>query len=183
MSSVRVLVGTRKGAFILSSDGKRQNWQVDGPHFGGWEIFHLKGSVVDPNRIYASQASDWFGQVMHRSDDGGKTWQTVGNQFQYRGEVGSHQWFDGSIKPWAFRRVWHLEPSLADADTVFAGVEDAALFGRRVDLGGTERSAPAWHGGRLASRRGWFVFAHHSARPAQPPADIHRHFGGWRVPQ
>ena len=134
MSSVRVLVGTRKGAFILSSDGKRQNWQVDGPHFGGWEMFHLKGSPVDPNRIYASQASEWFGQVMHRSDDGGKTWQTVGNQFAYRGEVGSHQWFDGSIKPWTFRRVWHLEPSLTDADTVFAGVEDAALF-RSTDGG------------------------------------------------
>ena len=53
MGSVRVLVGTRKGAFILSADGKRKNWKVSGPLFAGWEIYHLKGSAVDPNRLYA----------------------------------------------------------------------------------------------------------------------------------
>ncbi len=78
MSGVRVLVGTRKGAFILTADGKRQAWQVSGPHFGGWEIYHLKGSPVDPNRLYASQSSAWFGQVVHRSDDGGQTWEHGG---------------------------------------------------------------------------------------------------------
>ena len=134
MSSVRVLVGTRKGAFILTADEKRQNWHVDGPHFGGWEIYHLKGSPVDPNRIYASQASDWFGQIIHRSDDGGKTWQTVGNEFAYEGETGTHQWYDGTAHPWDFKRVWHLEPSLHDPDVVYAGVEDAAIF--RSDDGG-----------------------------------------------
>ena len=134
MSSVRVLVGTRKGAFILTSDDKRQDWHVDGPHFGGLEIYHMKGSPADPNRIYASQASDWFGQVMHRSDDGGRTWQTVGNEFAYQGKPGTHQWYDGTAHPWDFKRVWHLEPSLSDPDVVYAGVEDAALF--RSDDGG-----------------------------------------------
>ena len=128
MSSVRVLVGTRKGAFILTSDGKRQKWHIDGPHFGGWQIYHLKGSPVDPNRIYASQAGDWFGQVNHRSDDGGKTWSPVGNEFAYAGTPGTHEWYDGTSHPWEFKRVWHFEPSLTDPDTVFAGVEDAALF-------------------------------------------------------
>src|SRR5216117_567119 len=79
MSGVRVLVGTRKGAFILTSDEKRENWQVDGPHFAGWEMYHLKGSPADPNRIYASQTSGWFGQIIQRSDDGGKTWNTPGS--------------------------------------------------------------------------------------------------------
>ena len=74
MSKVRVLVGTKKGAFILTSDAKRQNWDVSGPHFAGWEMYHLKGSPADPNRIYASQSSGWFGQIIQRSDDGGKTW-------------------------------------------------------------------------------------------------------------
>ncbi len=134
MSSVRVLVGTRKGAFILTSDASREKWNIDGPHFGGWQIYHLKGSPVDPNRIYASQADDWFGQVMHRSDDGGKTWQTVGNEFRYEGETGTHQWYDGTPHPWDFKRVWHLEPSLHDPDVVYAGVEDAALF-RSADGG------------------------------------------------
>ena len=134
MSGVRVLVGTRKGAFILTSDGKREKWDVSGPHFAGWELYHLKGSPADPNRIYASQSSAWFGQQIQRSDDGGKTWEPVGNEFAYAGVPGTHQWYDGTPHPWEFKRVWHLEPSLDDPDTVYAGVEDAALF-RTTDGG------------------------------------------------
>jgi photosystem II stability/assembly factor-like uncharacterized protein len=128
MSGVRVLVGTRKGAFILNSDGRREKWDVSGPFFAGWQIYHLKGSPADPNRIYVSQTSDWFGQTMQRSNDGGKTWEAVGNKFAYDGVTGTHQWYDGTPHPWEFKRVWHLEPSLTDPDTVHAGVEDAALF-------------------------------------------------------
>jgi len=149
MSKVRVLVGTRKGAFILSADGKRQNWDVSGPHFAGWEIYHMKGSPADPNRIYASQSSGWFGQVLQVSKDGGKTWDAPGgdikigpdsfnagksNKFVYDTSdatgkpLTTHQWYDGTQHPWEFKRVWHLEPSLTDPDTVYAGVEDAALF-------------------------------------------------------
>ena len=128
MSGVRVLIGTRKGAFVATSDGARREWAIDGPHFKGWEIYHLKGSPADPDRIYASQSSSWFGQVVHRSDDGAKTWETVGNTFEYEGTPGTHSWYDGTPHPWEFARVWHLEPSLGDPDTVYAGVEDAALF-------------------------------------------------------
>jgi photosystem II stability/assembly factor-like uncharacterized protein len=128
MSSVRVLVGTKKGAFVLSADGKRKDWTVSGPFFAGWEIYHLKGSPVDPNRLYASQSSGWFGQIVQRSDDGGATWEPVGNKFAYDGVPGTHQWYDGTAHPWEFKRVWHLEPSLTDTETVYAGVEDAALF-------------------------------------------------------
>jgi hypothetical protein len=141
MSGVRVLVGTRKGAFILTADGKRQNWDVSGPHFGGWEIYHLKGSPADPNRLYASQSSGWFGQVTQRSNDGGKTWETVGNQFEYEGTTGTHQWYDGTPHPWEFKRVWHIEPSLTDPDTAFAGVEDAAIF-RTTDAGQSWQELP-----------------------------------------
>jgi photosystem II stability/assembly factor-like uncharacterized protein len=128
MSGVRVLVGTKKGAFILTADDKRKKWDVSGPHFGGWEIYHIKGSPADPNRIYASQATDWFGQIVHRSDDGGKSWETVGNEFLYEGETETHQWYDGTPHPWEFKRVWHFEPSLHDPDVVYAGAEDAAIF-------------------------------------------------------
>ncbi len=160
MSKVRLLVGTRKGAFVLTSDGKRKDWKVDGPHFAGWEIYHVKGSPVDPNRLYASQTSAWFGQIIQRSDDGGKTWIQPGtppgeptttpdgmpkaesNKFVYDAsqETGkpltTHQWYDGTQHPWEFKRVWHLEPSLTEPDTVYAGVEDAALF-RSSDSGQT----------------------------------------------
>ena len=150
MSSVRVLVGTRKGAFVLEADGQRKKWNVSGPHFGGWEIYHVKGSPADPKRLFASQTSGWFGQIIQRSDDGGKTWHQPGtppgeaaktpegkgesNKFAYDAslETGkpltTHQWYDGSQRPWEFKRVWHLEPSLTDPDTVYAGIEDAALF-------------------------------------------------------
>src|SRR5215831_17722048 len=152
MAGVRVLVGTRKGAFILTSDAKRERWDISGPQFTGWEIYHFKGSPVDPNRLYASQSSGWFGQTIHRSSDGGHTWETVGNEFVYDGATGTHQWYDGTQHPWEFKRIWHLEPSLADPDVVYAGAEDAAIF--RTDDGGqtwheltalrTHDSAPNW---------------------------------------
>lgn len=128
MSSVRVLAGTRKGAFILTSDAKRDQWEIKGPLFAGLEIYHIKGSPLNPQRIYASQVSDWFGQVNHRSSDGGNTWETIGNKFQYAGEVGTHQDFSGAQIPWKFRRIWTFEPSPIEEETVFAGAEDAALF-------------------------------------------------------
>jgi photosystem II stability/assembly factor-like uncharacterized protein len=155
MSGIRVLVGTRKGAFVLAADGKRARWEVSGPHFGGWEIYHLKGSPADPARIYASQGTSWFGQLIQRSNDGGKTWQPVGNEFRYEGVPGTHLWYDGTPHPWEFARVWHLEPSRTDPDTVWAGVEDAALF-RSTDGGGswselrglrTHESASSWQPG------------------------------------
>ena len=128
MTTVRVLVGTRKGAFILTSDGMRKDWKVTGPLFGGWEVYHVKGSPIDPNRVFASQSSGWFGQVIQRSDDGGASWCPVGNDFAYDGVPGTHQFYDGTQHPWEFKRVWHLEPSLTDPESVYAGVEDAALF-------------------------------------------------------
>ena len=157
MSGVRLLVGTVKGAFVIESDGTRKKWKVNGPHFAGWEVYHMKGSPADPNRIYCSQSSGWFGQVLQRSDDGGKTWEAPGggitkspqgwpqgesNRFVYdtSSETGkpltTHQWYDGTQHPWEFKRVWHLEPSLTDPDTAYAGIEDAALF-RTVDGGHT----------------------------------------------
>jgi photosystem II stability/assembly factor-like uncharacterized protein len=176
MSKVRVLVGTRKGAFILESDGKREEWDISGPHFAGWEIYHVTGSPADPNRLYVSQSSGWFGQVIQRSNNGGKTWEAPGggvttspeglprgesNKFVYdtSPETGkpltTHQWYDGTPHPWEFKRVWHLEPSLTDPDTVYAGVEDAALF-RSTDGAHTwrelaglrgHRSGPKWQPG------------------------------------
>ncbi len=155
MAGVRVLVGTRKGAFVLTSDERRTDWKVDGPHFGGWEVYHLKGSPLDPDRLWAAPSGGWFGQVIQRSTDGGRSWDPVGNDFRYDGVTGTHQWYDGTPHPWEFARVWHLEPSPHDVDTVYAGVEDAALF-RSTDAGAswselpalrTHSTGPAWQPG------------------------------------
>src|SRR4030095_9432212 len=145
MSGVRVLVGTRKGAFVLSADARRRAWSVAGPHFAGWEIYHVKGSPVNPERLYASQSSSWFGQVIQRSDDGGASWEPVGNQFTYEGVPGTHQWYDGTPHAWEFARVWHLEPSLTDPDAVYAGVQHPALF-RPGDGGKTWQELPGLRG-------------------------------------
>ena len=142
MSGVRLLVGTHKGGFILTSDGKRQRWEVSEPFFTGWEVYHVKGSPADPDRLYASQSRGWFGQLIQRSDDGGKTWAPAGNEFAYEGEPGTHLWYDGTPRPWKFMRAWHLEPSLTERDTVYAGVEDAALF-KSTDGGQTWKELAA----------------------------------------
>jgi photosystem II stability/assembly factor-like uncharacterized protein len=142
MATVRVLVGTRKGAFILTSDEQRRDWTVDGPHFGGWEIYHITGTLGDPNRLYVSQSGGWFGQLIQRSDDGGRTWQAMNNEFTYDGVPGTHAFYDGSQHPWEFRRVWHLEPSPTDPNSIYAGVEDAALF-HSADGGQSWRELPA----------------------------------------
>jgi len=207
MSRVRLLVGTRKGAFVITSDGQRKKWDVSGPLFGGWEVYHMKGSPVDQDRIYASQSSGWFGQIIQRSDDGGKTWHQPGtpageptttpdgmpkgesNKFVYdtSPETGAalttHQFYDGTQKPWVLKRVWHLEPSLSDPELVYAGVEDAALF-RSTDGG------QSWHelaGLRTQQGEKWCPgaghgTAHHPARSQQSPEDLHRHLGRGRLP-
>ncbi|MFI7673468.1 WD40/YVTN/BNR-like repeat-containing protein [Actinophytocola sp. NPDC049390] len=141
MTGVRVLVGTRKGAFVLTSDSTRKEWNVSGPHFGGWEVYHVAGSPVDPDRLYASQNTAWFGQLIQRSDDGGTTWRPMGKDFDYDGDPGTHQYYDGTQVPWEFKRVWHLEPSLSDPDLVYAGIEDAGFF-RTTDGGGSWHELP-----------------------------------------
>ncbi len=205
MSKVRVLVGTKKGAFILSSDGKRDNWDVSGPFFAGWEIYHMKGSPVDPERIYVSQTSGWFGQLLQASNDGGKTWFQPGvkpedatpqwppvksNRFVYDrlAETGkpltTHQWYDGTQKPWEFKRVWHVEPSLTDANTVYAGVEDAAIF-RSTDGGVSWNEMPGLrgHGTGPDWQPGAGGMCLHSIilDPEQSGAHVHCHFGRGRV--
>ena len=185
MSHVRLLVGTRKGAFVLTSDGKRNRWQIEGPHFAGWEIYHLKGSPADPNRIYASQSNAGPARSFSVRTTAAQTWNPVGNKFAYKGVPGTHQWYDGTPHPWEFKRVWHLEPSLTNPDECLAGVEDAALF-RSADGGQNwqELSGLRKHttGSAWTAGRGRDVSAHHPGGSRQSATDRDRHLRGRRLP-
>ncbi len=165
MSRVRVLVGTRKGAFILTSDGKREKWDVSGPHFAGWEMYHLKGSPADPEshlrlanermvRTDHPALRRWrqdlasAGNARRRASparSAEEREQQVRLRRGCRKPLTTHQWYDGTQHPWEFKRVWHLEPSLTDPDTVYAGVEDAALF-RSTDGGENWKELPGLRG-------------------------------------
>jgi hypothetical protein len=185
VSGVRVLVGTQKCAFILTSDGHRQRWKLSGPHFVGWEIFHMTGSIADPNRLYASQYNSWFGQLIQRSNDGGETWEPVGNKFVLDGGIGNYEGHDGTPQPWEFKRVWHLEPSLDDPDCIYAGAEDASMF--RSSDGGQNwqefRGLRAHHyGAALATGQDRHVPAHHPSGSEQPTPAVRRSHGCGRVP-
>ena len=147
-----------------------------GRFFGGWEIYHIKGSPVDPNRLYASQCSGWFGQMIQRSNDGGKTWEPVGNKFVYEGTPGTHMWYDGTPHPWEFKRVWHLEPSLTDPDYGLRRRGRCGLIPHhrwRPELGRNAGHAKPRFGFQVAARRGRYGFAYDSDRSDESAADVH----------
>ena len=185
MSGVRVLVGTRKGAFVLTSDGNAKRWDVSGPHFAGWEIYHLKGSPADPNRLYASQSSGWFGQVIQRSNDGGKTWEPVGNKLRLRRRP--------RHAPVVRRHAASVGIQARLASGTVADRSGHRLRGRRrrralpdddggQTWAGAARRCAGTNRARTGSRAPAGCACTRSSRPGQPGPHLHRHLGGGRVP-
>ena len=184
MSGVRVLVGTRKGAFVFTSDGKRKNWEISGPHFAGWEIYHVKGSPADPDRLYASQSSGWFGQMMQRSNDGGKTWEAGRQRVQVRRHAGHAP---------VVRR--HAAPLGVQARLASRAVADRSRCGlrrrggcralplgrRRPHMARAARAARPRVRSALAAGCGRHVPAHDHRRSQESRSDLHRDLGGGRV--
>src|SRR6266567_381559 len=176
MSTVRLLVGTRKGAFVLTSDGKRERWDVSGPHFAGWEIYHVKGSPADANRLYASQTSGWFGQIIQRSDDGGKTWHQPGTPPGEPAAPAGPPKGDSNKSAYDASVVRRHAASLGVQARVASGAvahrsqhglrrrgrrRHLQLDRRRRELEGTPRPARPRHWPQMAARRGRHVSAHH----------------------
>ena len=186
MSTVRVLVGTRKGAFILTSDGKRQQWDVSGPLFGGWEIYHLKGSPADPNRLYASQSSGWFGQMIQRQRRRRQDLAARGQQVRLRRRsrhapvVRRHAASLGIQTRLASRAVAHRSRHRLRRR---GRRRPVPLRRRRANLAGTRRPARPRLGAEMAARRRRNVPAHDPPRSEQPRPDLHRHLSGRRLPQ
>lgn len=203
MSKVRVLVGTKKGAFICESDGARRNWKIEGPLFAGWEIYHMKGSPVDPDRIFASQTSGWFGQIIQRSDDGGKTWNPPGskpeelvnemgwpqgesNKFVYAGVPGTHRWYDGTAHPWEFKeglahRTFAERPERGAGRCRRRRTVQVDGRGRFLDRTGRTPYAHDWR--ELATRSRRHVPPHDPDRPKERGQAFRRHFRSRRLSQ
>jgi photosystem II stability/assembly factor-like uncharacterized protein len=117
-----VLVGTRKGLFLLSGDESRRDWKLDGPFLTGWSVFH---AVLDPRdgAIHAATNNEVYGATVHRSDDGGRTWTRAE-------ELGLPE--DSGLK---LEKTWHVEPGRADEPGVlWLGAAPGVLF--RSDDGG-----------------------------------------------
>jgi photosystem II stability/assembly factor-like uncharacterized protein len=119
-----VLVGTRKGLFVLTSDESRREWALEGPHLTGWEVFH---AMRDPRTgsLHAATNNWVYGATAHRSSDLGETWE--------RSEgIGLPE---ESGLTW--EKSWHVEPGHADEpETLFLGGTPGALF-RSGDGGST----------------------------------------------
>src|SRR5919109_5041510 len=86
MPKTLLLVGTRKGCFILESDADRRDWDVRGPFCDGWPIYHAVHDASS-GAIYAAAASEWHGSAVWRSPDLGETWALSSEGISY-GENG-----------------------------------------------------------------------------------------------
>jgi photosystem II stability/assembly factor-like uncharacterized protein len=115
---VLVLVGTKRGAFILESNADRACWQVKGPFCQAWPILHFNGDPAT-GTLYAAGGNEWFGPAVWRSADLGATWTQSNQGFSY-GDEGP-----------TITKVWNVTPAHG---ALYAGVEPAGLF--RSDDGG-----------------------------------------------
>ena len=85
MSKVVLLVGTRKGVFVLDSDADRRDWTVRGPFCEGWPVYHALYDPAD-GTIYAAAASEWHGASVWRSADLGETWTQSSEGLGFEGD-------------------------------------------------------------------------------------------------
>ena len=206
MSRVRVLVGTRKGAFILEADGKRDNWDVSGPHFAGWEIYHLKGSPADPESHL--RVAD---QRLVRADHPAlqRRRQDLGDAGRRPGEIAARL-ADGreqQVRLRHFARDRHAahHASVVRRHAASVGVQARLASGavahrsrhrlrrrrrrralpldrRRRELAGTLRPARPRHRTALAAGRGRHVPAHHHSRSQRSRPHVHRDLRRRRLP-
>ncbi len=117
-AGVTLFIGTRKGLFIAVSDRERRGWQVEGPYLAGYEIYHAVPDVRSPGTTYAAAHHPVWGVHIHRSRDGGRTWEVLP-------EVPHHTGEDGD----SLRAIWYIAPGHASQpDVLFAGIEPAGLF-------------------------------------------------------
>jgi hypothetical protein len=139
---VQVLVGTRKGAFIYTSDAKRERWEVSEPQLTGWGVLHLSADNRDGGRRYYAAANHWaWGPSVAKSSDGKEwDWRSTG--------LGFPQDMDTSIG-----NVWQVEPGHpSEPGVLYAGTQPAGLF-RSEDWG--QNWAPVDALNRHPQRQRW----------------------------
>ena len=158
--AVTILVGTSKGAFLVSSAGGRTGWKVSGPFCDGWPINHIIGDPAT-GRIWAAGGGDWHGAGVWRSDDGGASWQVTRLTSGQLDEWAANDPGFAAMIGWSatelpfgkdFSQLWSLHYA---GDTLYAGTKPASLLASkdhgatftRIDALNEHPSADSWNPG------------------------------------
>jgi hypothetical protein len=140
-TEVRILIGTRKGAFILDGDTNRKKWVVRGPYHPGRDVFQVKADPRTPGMIYAAVNSGWWGPMMFRSSDWGKKWTEISVPQMVRSRERPPP--SGPDAPeYPVKNVWQIAPGLeSEPNSLLLGIDPASLW-RTDDRGMTWEPIP-----------------------------------------
>ncbi|MEX0785136.1 MAG: exo-alpha-sialidase [Dehalococcoidia bacterium] len=143
MSSVHLIVGTKKGGFVYTSDEKRQRWELSEPILPGWSVFHGVADVRSGSPRYFLAANHWaWGPSVAKSSDL-KEWDYRSPGLAFPKDIGV-----------AVQNVWNVQPGAQDQPgVVYAGTQPAGLF-RSDDLGESWTSVDSIN--RHEYRKYWF---------------------------
>ncbi len=136
---VRILIGTRKGGYVLEGDAARKKWKLAAQMQRGWDVFHMTADPRHPGDLYACVNSWLWGPVLYRSRNYGRNWDEIGTPM-LSATSGRRPRFDpdhpeAAPPTYPIANLWHLEPGHAsEPDTLFLGVDPYSLY-RSDDLG------------------------------------------------
>jgi hypothetical protein len=139
-SKVRILVGTRKGTYVVEGDRARKRWKVGPVAHEGKDVFHVVADPRHPGDLYAAVNDNFFGPEIQRSRNYGKSWKEIATPLlplHKERKFEMNQTEPQAIIPRALQRLWHIEPgSAAEPDSLYLGADPHLLF-RSSDLGGS----------------------------------------------
>jgi len=137
---IRILVGTRKGSYIVEGDRKRKSWKVGPAAHVGQEVYHVVADPRHPGDLYACVNSWLYGPVVYGSHNYGKKWAEIGTPLMASTKTRPPK-FDGNpdtpAPVYPLANIWHVEPGLpSEPDTLYLGADPHLLF-RSKDRGTT----------------------------------------------
>ncbi len=137
---LRILVGTRKGTYIVEGDSRRRSWKVGPVAHEGSDVFHVVADPRHPGDLYAAVNSGFWGPMVQRSRNWGKKWEEIATPLTPGGKDRKPMFNEDDPTtpvPRPLNNVWHIEPGLPEEpETLLLGADPHLLF-RSRDLGGS----------------------------------------------